>query len=123
MAKAPAKTIAMQTLEVRGVQYEAMEYDPDIRSGEGVAQALGVPPEHVLKTLVMQPEGGRPILVMVRSDREVAPKVLARELGVKSVRMVPKVDAERLTGLQTGGIGALALLDRRFGVYIDRDAL
>jgi len=37
--------------------------------------------------------------------------------------MAPKSEAERLTGLQTGGIGALALLGKPFPVYIDRLAL
>lgn len=124
MAKgAIGKTNAMRALEATGVSYEAAAYDPSITSAEGVAEALGVSPSEVYKTLVMARDGGDTLLVMVPGDRDVSPKILARSIGVRSVAMVAKRDAERLTGLQTGGIGALALLGRRFTVLIDRDAL
>jgi Cys-tRNA(Pro)/Cys-tRNA(Cys) deacylase len=117
------KTNAMRALDRRKLQYEAREYYPSITSASGVADALGVTPDEVYKTLVMMTGGGEAILVMVPGDHEVDLKVLAHAVGARSVGMAPKAEAERLTGLQTGGIGALALLDRRFGVYIDRDAL
>jgi Cys-tRNA(Pro)/Cys-tRNA(Cys) deacylase len=118
-----AKTNAMRALEAAGVAYEAASYEPALTSAEEVAHALGVPPSEIYKTLVMVREGDEKLLVMVPGDKEVSPKVLARSLGARSVAMVSKREAERLTGLQTGGIGALALLGRRFTVLIDRDAL
>src|SRR4051794_22265420 len=117
------KTNAMRLLDRRRIAYSAHEYDPSIRSAAGVADVLGVEAGQVYKTLVMQREAGTPLLVMVPGDREVEPRVLAREVGAQSVQMAPRHEAERLTGLQTGGIGALALLDRPFDVYIDADAL
>jgi Cys-tRNA(Pro)/Cys-tRNA(Cys) deacylase len=60
---------------------------------------------------------------MVPGDRDVDLRVVAREIGAKSVHMAAKADAERWTGLQTGGIGALALLGKRFEVCIDRLSL
>ena len=117
------KTNAMRALDQRRIPYEAHEYDPEIKSADGVAAVLGVSPNEVYKTLVMLRESGRPLLVMVPGNREVDPRTLARSLGAKSVRMAPKQEAERLTGLQTGGIGALALLGKPFDVYIDRAAL
>ena len=113
----------MRALEAAGVTYEAATYDPTIGSAEGVADALGVAPSDVYKTLVMARDGGEKLLVMVPGGREVTPRVLARAIGARSVALVPKADAERLTGLQTGGIGALALLGRKFTVLIDREAL
>lgn len=117
------KTNAMRALDRRKIPYEAREYEPTITSAEGVAEVFGVAAGEVYKTLVMLTSDSEPILVMVPGDREVDLKVLAREVGTRSVRMAPKTEAERLTGLQTGGIGALALLDKRYAVYIDREAL
>jgi Cys-tRNA(Pro)/Cys-tRNA(Cys) deacylase len=118
------KTNAVRALEQKGIPYGAFEYDPEIRSAIGVAKALGVSPSQVFKTLVMVRDGGgRPLLVMVPGDLEVHPKTLAAVLGSRSVRMAAKGDAERVTGLQTGGIGALALIGRPFDVYIDASAL
>ncbi len=118
------KTNAMRALDQRKLPYEVRVYPEDIRSADAVAAVLGVPPALVYKTLVMVRDGStRPILVMVPGDREVDQRILARELGYKSIHMASKLQAEQMTGLQTGGIGALALLNKRFEVYIDRSAL
>jgi len=117
------KTNAMRTLDQRGVPYTALEYPPDIHSAVEVAGILGVPPAVVYKTLVLVRERGRPLLVMVAGPRQIDLRRLADSLGEKAVRMAPQREAERLTSLQVGGIGALALLDRPFDVYIDRPAL
>ncbi|MBV9280241.1 MAG: aminoacyl-tRNA deacylase [Chloroflexi bacterium] len=113
----------MRLLDQRGIEYEARHYDPSITSAEGVAAALEIPAAEVFKTLVMMRDGGKPLLVMVPGDREVRLRALAAGIGAKSVRMASKAEAERLTGLQTGGIGALALVGKPFEVYIDETAL
>ena len=61
------KTNAIRLLEAKRVPYEALTYDPEIHSAVGVAEALGVPPEQVYKTLVVLDEGpgSRPLLVMI----------------------------------------------------------
>ncbi len=120
---AVSKTNAMRALDKEGVGYEAYTYDPALLGAVEVAEALGVPPGQVYKTLVMLGDEKAPLLVMVSGEREVDLRVLAQQIGSKSVRMAPKSEAERLTGLQTGGIGALALLGKAFPVYIDRVAL
>jgi Cys-tRNA(Pro)/Cys-tRNA(Cys) deacylase len=117
------KTNAMRALDARGVAYETVAYDPAIHAASEAAAAYGAPPEEVYKTLVLLRERGRPLLVMVPGPSEVDLRVLARSLGEKSVRMAPQREAERLTGLQVGGIGALALLGRPFDVCLDRSAL
>ncbi|MDQ2744241.1 MAG: aminoacyl-tRNA deacylase [Chloroflexota bacterium] len=126
MSKARAavsKTNAMRALDQAGVGYEAYTYDPALMGAVEVAEALGVPAGQVYKTLVMLRDEMAPLLVMVSGEREVDLRVLAQHIGSKSVRMAPKAEAERLTGLQTGGIGALALLAMPFPVYLDRAAL
>jgi Cys-tRNA(Pro)/Cys-tRNA(Cys) deacylase len=73
--------------------------------------------------LVVLPPTGRPMLVMVAGSRELDLKKLAASVGQKKVQMAPHKEAERLTGLQTGGISALALLHKNFVVYLDKPAL
>lgn len=62
------------------------------------------------------------MLVMAPGDRELDLKLLAKSLGEKKLRMATHKEAEKITGLQVGGISALALLNRNFAVYIDRRA-
>ena len=78
----------------------------------------------VYKTLVIEhdPPRGKPSLVMVPADSEVDLKVLAGRIGAKKLRMATHRDAERHTGLEVGGISALALLGRGFPVFIDARA-
>jgi Cys-tRNA(Pro)/Cys-tRNA(Cys) deacylase len=118
------KTNAMRLLEQRKVAYTPLEYPVEGHvSAVEVAALLGAPPAMVYKTLVVLRERGRPLLVMIAGPRDLDPRRLARALGEKSVRLAPQREAERLTGLQVGGIGALALLNKPFDVLIDRPAL
>lgn len=117
------KTNAMRLLEARGIPYQTYTFSPAIHSAQGVAEALGLPPHIVYKTLVVMPPQGRPLLVIVPGDRELDLDRLARSLGVKRLRMATQKEAEQSTGLQVGGISALALVDRRWRVYLDRRAL
>ena len=119
------KTNAIRLLDARRVGYEALTYDPTIHSAVEVARVLGVPEDRVYKTLVVLNEAAprRPLLVMLAGNLEVDLRALAHSIESKAVRMAPHVDAERLTGLQVGGIGALALVNRPFDVYLDRAGL
>jgi Cys-tRNA(Pro)/Cys-tRNA(Cys) deacylase len=103
-----AKTNAMRVLDQRKVAYEVHEYSPEIHSAVEAAQAMGIPVECVYKTLVMTP-----------GDRELDLRGLARATGDKKLRMATQKEAESLTGLLVGGIGALALLNRGFEIWID----
>lgn len=117
------KTNAMRLLEARRIPYEPYRYDESIHSAAEAAAVLGIPAEQVYKTIVVLRERGKPLLVMVAGEREVDLRRLARSLGEKAVRVAPQREAERLTGLQVGGISALALLSRPFDVCLDRPAL
>jgi Cys-tRNA(Pro)/Cys-tRNA(Cys) deacylase len=59
---------------------------------------------------------------MIPSDRQLDLKKLARAVKEKKLKMASHREAERLTGLQVGGISALALLNRGFDIYLDKTA-
>ncbi len=122
----PIKTNAMRLLEQRKVSYEASVYatDGEFHTATEVAEILGADPLQVYKTLVVMPESGqnRPMLVMVPSIKEIDLKIFGASSGEKKVRMASQREAESLTGLQVGGISALALLQKNFHIFIDQDA-
>lgn len=125
------KLNSMRLLDQRQINYTVHEFPDTIHSADGVADYLGLPRQVVYKTLVVLPASGRPfdktqdkpMLVMVAGSHELDLKKLAKAVGQKKVQMAPHKEAERLTGLQTGGISALALLHKNFPVYLDRPAL
>lgn len=116
------RTNAMRLLDAKGVGYEVLTFSPQIHSATGVAEALALDPATVYKTLVVQRPRGKPLLVMVAGDSAIDLKGLAASVGEKKLHMATQREAESLTGLQVGGISALALLNRGFDVCIDRAA-
>lgn len=102
-------TRATQALQQAGVSFAVAtyEYDPGAdRIGLQAAEAMGVPPRIVLKTLMAEADG-KPVCVVVPSDREVGMKKLATAFGAKSAQMMRPADAERVTGYHVGGISPL----------------
>ncbi len=120
--KAAPKLNAMRFLEAQGVAYEVHNYDPAITDGIGAAEAMGFPPAQVFKTLVVQLKGGDYALVMIPSDRTLDLKRFARAIGQKKAVMPSVRGVEAATGLKKGGIGALALTHKHWGVYLDEAA-
>ena len=116
------KTNAMRALDSRGIDYDVLTFSPSIHSADGIAEALGIPLAQVYKTLVVLGTRERVMLFIVPGDRSLDTKRAARAAGEKKVRMAPHKVAEAVTGLQVGGISALALLDRPFDVFLDSSA-
>jgi Cys-tRNA(Pro)/Cys-tRNA(Cys) deacylase len=99
-------TRATKTLEQAGIVFtvHAYDYDPNADSiGLQAAKALGEPPQRVLKTLMALVDG-KPVCVIVPSDREVSMKRLASAFGGRSAQMMKPADAERMSGYRVGGI-------------------
>lgn len=113
------KTLAMKLLEGKKIPYEAVLYPDTERDAVRVAEALGVPPAQLFKTLVVTRQFNHPLLIMLPADQQLDLKQMAQLLGEKKLRMASHQEAELLTGLQVGGISALALLNRPFITYID----
>lgn len=117
-------TRATQALERLGVAFALHEYayDPDADSfGLQAADALGVAPQRMLKTLMAEVDG-RPVCVVVPSDKEVSMKKCAAAFGGKAAKMMRPADAERLTGYHVGGISPFGQ-KKRVPVAIERAAL
>ena len=99
-------TPATRALATAGVAFtvHTYDYDPDAESiGLQAASALGEDPARVLKTL-MAVVDGKPVCVIVPSDREVSMKKLAAAVSGKAAQMMKPPEAERLTGFKVGGI-------------------
>ncbi len=113
-------------LDSQKVSYQLLiyAYDQGVHSAEEVAAAVGLPPRQVFKTLVVQTDEPRrkPLLVIVPGPDQLELRVLAKAVSAKKVKMATHAEAERLTGLQTGGISALALINKGFDVYLDEQA-
>jgi Cys-tRNA(Pro)/Cys-tRNA(Cys) deacylase len=121
MAKGTPATVV---LEKAGVAFKLHEYDYDpnaARIGMQAADALGVSPSRLLKTL-MAKAGGAVVCVLIASDREVSLKKLAAAAGAKDASMLPAAEAERLTGYHVGGISPLGQ-KKRAKVFIEAAAL
>jgi Cys-tRNA(Pro)/Cys-tRNA(Cys) deacylase len=100
------ETRATQELRTLGVAFSLHTYDYDgdaERIGMQAAEAMGVAPSRVLKTLMAEVDG-KPVCVVVPSDSEVSMKKLAAAFGGKAAKMMRPADAERLTGYRVGGI-------------------
>ena len=107
-------------LDAHNVPFTAYEFSPQKFSALEVAEMLGVPPEQVYKTIVVLRQGiGKPILAVVPGPLEVDLKALAKAVGEKKVAVARQAEAEKLTGLQVGGISPLALLNQGFQVILD----
>jgi Cys-tRNA(Pro)/Cys-tRNA(Cys) deacylase len=99
-------TRATRTLEQVGVAFSVHTYEYDSnadRIGLQAAEAIGEEPARVLKSLMALVDG-KPVCVIVPSDREVSMKKLAAAFGRKSAQMMKPADAERLSGYKVGGI-------------------
>jgi Cys-tRNA(Pro) deacylase len=107
MGKAPS-TPATRLLRERGVAYTEHLYRYEERGGTAVSsRELGVDEHAVVKTLVMEDEGGAPLVVLMHGDREVSTKALARQLGKREIRICRPEVANRHSGYQVGGTSPL----------------
>ena len=97
-------TPAVRTLREKKVEFEPRTYDYVEKGGtRQSAEALGVDDHAVVKTLVMETDALKPLVVLMHGDREVSTKQLARTLGVKAVHPCRPDAAQKHTGYLIGG--------------------
>jgi Cys-tRNA(Pro) deacylase len=113
-------TKAIRVLREHGVRYTDHAYDYEPRGGTEVsARELGVDEHAVIKTLIMEDDCKRPLIVLMHGDREVSTKNLARFLGVKHVTPCDPAVADRHSGYQVGGTSPFGTR-KTMPVYMER---
>jgi len=121
MAMATPATAALQKAGI-AFKLHAYDYDPNAEQiGLQAAEALGVAPERLLKTLMAR-AGDDVVCILVPSDRKLSLKKLAAACGSKDAAMLAPAAAERATGYHVGGISPFGQ-KKRVRVFIDLPAL
>jgi Cys-tRNA(Pro)/Cys-tRNA(Cys) deacylase len=120
------KNNVTRLLDSRKVAYRVHQYDYNagVHSATDVAAAVGLSPDQVFKTLVVLPDqpNRKPCLVIVPGPLTLDLRIFAKAAGLKKAKMATHDHAEALTGLQTGGISPLALINKGFDVYLAEQA-
>ncbi len=118
-----SETPATQLLRRACVSFSEHVYDYVERGGTAEsASQLGVDEHAVVKTLVMQDDKGRPLIVLMHGDAQVSTKNLARAIGAKSVEPCSPDAAERASGYQVGGTSPFAT-KKAMPVYVEPSVL
>ena len=113
-------TNAVRVLREHGVVFTHHPYDYEERGGTSAsARELGVSEHAVIKTLVLEDDAKRPLIVLMHGDREVSTKALARLLGVKTVTICAPTVADRHSGYQVGGTSPFGTR-RAMPTYMER---
>ena len=113
-------TQAVRVLREHDVPFTHHPYAYEARGGTEVsARELGVDEHAVIKTLIMEDERKRPLIVLMHGDREVSTKRLARLLDVKQVAPCDPLVADRHSGYQVGGTSPFGTR-RAMPVYVER---
>lgn len=120
----PITNNVTRMLAAKGVAFETHELPEEKLGGVEAAAILGVDPHQVFKTIVaLRPDGGKPVLALIPAPSQVDLKALGRFLGGKKLQLATQAQAEKLTGLQAGGISPLVLIGKGFEVVVDEAAL
>ena len=118
-----SETPATQWLRRHGVIFSEHVYEYVEHGGTAEsARALGVDEHAVIKTLVMEDESARPLIVLMHGDRKVSTKNLARQIGAKSVAPCKPEAALRHTGYMVGGTSPFGT-KKKLPVYIEKTIL
>ena len=126
MSKKPSHvsaTPATDFLRAHGVAFTELVYDYVDKGGTAEsARQLGVDEHTVIKTLVMQDEDARPLIVLMHGDRQVSLKELARQIPCKKVEPCKPEVAQRHSGYQVGGTSPFGVR-KAMPVYVEASIL
>jgi Cys-tRNA(Pro) deacylase len=117
------RTSAVRALEKQDIAYRVLIHAHRARNVEDAAAERGVPIEQVVKTLLVRQPNRRHVIALVRGDRRLSLKKLARIVGVKKLGMAPEADVPRITGYQIGAVAPLGLRRTDVPIYIDQHIL
>jgi Cys-tRNA(Pro) deacylase len=118
-----SETPATGFLRKQAVVFSEHPYAYEEHGGTAVsARALGVPEHAVVKTLVMQDEAARPLVVLMHGDCKVSTKNLARAIGCKAVEPCRPEVAQRHSGYLIGGTSPFGTR-KKLPVYVEESIL
>jgi Cys-tRNA(Pro) deacylase len=118
-----SETPATTFLRENGVPFTEHVYDSVEHGGTTESsRQLGVEEHSVVKTLVMQDQDGKPLIMLMHGDREVSLKNLAREIGVKRVEPCKPEVAQRHSGYLVGGTSPFATR-KPLAIFVERTVL
>ena len=119
-----SKTNAVRILDAAGVRYELREYAVDEQdlSAPHVAEAIGMPPEQVFKTLVVRGDRNGVLLACIPGNAELNLKALASASGNKKVDLVPVKEVLGLTGYNRGGVSPVGT-KKPYPFFLDETAM
>jgi Cys-tRNA(Pro) deacylase len=118
-----SETPATQLLKAHKVEYTEHPYEYLEHGGaQHSAQVLGWDPYTVVKTLIMQDQEAKPLVVLMHGNRKVSTKNLARQIGAKSVEPCKPEVANRHSGYLVGGTSPFGTR-REMPVYIEETIL
>lgn len=118
-----SETPATQMLKAHMVEFTEHPYDYVEHGGtEESARQLGLNEHAVVKTLVMQDQDAKPLIVLMHGDCKVSTKNLARQIGAKSVEPCKPEVANRHSGYLVGGTSPFGTR-REMPVYIEETIL
>jgi Cys-tRNA(Pro) deacylase len=110
-------------LKKSAVAYTEHPYDYEDKGGTRVSsEKLGVDEHAIVKTLVMEDEERKPLVVLMHGDRDVSTKNLARQIGKKRVEPCKPEVAERHSGYQVGGTSPFGLR-KPLPVFVEKSIL
>ena len=117
------ETPATRFLAEKKIPFVPRLYDYEPNGGTRVSsEKLGVDEHHVIKTLVMEDEAKKPLIVLMHGDRVVSTKELARQIGRKRVEPCKPDVAERHTGYMVGGTSPFAT-KKPMPIFVERSIL
>ena len=118
-----SETPATQLLKRHKVLFEERVYEYVDHGGtDEASRQLGVDPHCVVKTLVMEDEHAKPLIVLMHGDHEVSTKNLARQIGAKRIAVCQPDVAQRHSGYQIGGTSPFGTR-KQMPVYVQQSIL
>ncbi|MGA2781664.1 MAG: aminoacyl-tRNA deacylase [Smithella sp.] len=112
-------TPAILVLKAQSADFTLHTYPYEERGGtKRSASKLGVDEHCVIKTLVMEDDAGKPLIILMHGDKEVSTKSIARIIGVKSISPCKPAIAEKHTGYKVGGTSPFGT-KKAMPVYIE----
>lgn len=118
-----SETPATAFLKANGVAFTEHPYEYVEHGGaQHSAEVLGFDPFTVVKTLVMEDEKARPLIVLMHGNRTVSTKNLARQIGAKSVQPCKPEVANRHSGYLVGGTSPFGTR-KEMPVYVEESVL